>query len=207
MLPTKVPLKYPRMSGLILETSTEKGCLILTRKGKCVATHLLPDGPQLSKQLANDVHFFLKKHSFQPDFITVGTGPGSYTGVRVGAALAKALAYGWGIPLFGFCSLKAFLGKEQTPCAVLVDAKMGGLYILTNESKEPLLVPLAEAPQHLRSISLFLSPHPDTIKKRISLEGTWKETYPNAETLSTLSYNLFLQGETPPLSLYYFSSP
>lgn len=203
MLGKQASGKISAMSGLILETSTEKGCLILTDKGRCLATHLLPDGPELSKQLASDVQSFLKKHSFQPEFIAVGTGPGSYTGVRVGVALAKALAYGWNIPLFGFCSLKAFAPQNEPSFAVLIDAKMGGLYVLTNASETPTLVPLAQVSKDLHSIYLFLSPHPEAIKKRISLNGIWIEAHPDAEALSMLAYNLFLQGEEAPLILSY----
>jgi tRNA threonylcarbamoyladenosine biosynthesis protein TsaB len=39
------------------------------------------------------------------DTILVGCGPGSFTGVRVGIAAAKALGLGWGVPVHGFSTL------------------------------------------------------------------------------------------------------
>nr|NNM89613.1 tRNA (adenosine(37)-N6)-threonylcarbamoyltransferase complex dimerization subunit type 1 TsaB [Bacilli bacterium] len=39
--------------------------------------------------------------------VAVGTGPGSYTGVRIGVTAAKAFSYALEIPLFGFSSLEA----------------------------------------------------------------------------------------------------
>jgi tRNA threonylcarbamoyl adenosine modification protein YeaZ len=195
------------MNGLILETSTEKGCLILTTLGKPIAHKNLPDGPELSKSLAKEVDLILKKFQFQPDFISVGTGPGSYTGIRVGAALAKALGFGWNIPVFGFCSLKAFTPQNKTAFAILLDARMGGIFALTSDAQTPVLIPINEAQQTLSSFDLFISPHPEKIKKRIELKGNWIEASPDFEYLSDLSYDLFLKGEAPPLILSYLSHP
>jgi len=41
------------------------------------------------------------------DLITVTTGPGSFTGIRVGLAGAKGIALGLGVPLLGVTSFEA----------------------------------------------------------------------------------------------------
>ncbi|WP_269937519.1 tRNA (adenosine(37)-N6)-threonylcarbamoyltransferase complex dimerization subunit type 1 TsaB [Arthrobacter sp. HY1533] len=41
------------------------------------------------------------------DAIVVGTGPGPFTGLRSGIAMARTLAFTWGVPIFGMMSLDA----------------------------------------------------------------------------------------------------
>lgn len=41
------------------------------------------------------------------DEILVDCGPGSFTGVRVGLAAARALGLGWGVPVLGYSSMAA----------------------------------------------------------------------------------------------------
>ena len=49
------------------------------------------------------------------DFIAIGTGPGSFTGTRVGVMTAKTLAFALKIPLFPFCSLKIYTPDKEGP--------------------------------------------------------------------------------------------
>ncbi|MDO5752341.1 tRNA (adenosine(37)-N6)-threonylcarbamoyltransferase complex dimerization subunit type 1 TsaB [Arthrobacter sp.] len=41
------------------------------------------------------------------DAIVVGTGPGPFTGLRSGIAMARTLSFTWGVPLYGMMSLDA----------------------------------------------------------------------------------------------------
>ena len=154
------------MKTLYIETSTEKSCLAITDENLLI-TLPLSGGPELSKKLALEVHNLLKTNNFHPEQIAIGRGPGSYTGVRVGAALGKALAFGWGIPLAEFCSLKTFIPVCGGPFAVLVDARMGGIYVLTHSMDAPKLLSPVELEEELRDIPLLLSPHPILIERRI----------------------------------------
>jgi tRNA threonylcarbamoyladenosine biosynthesis protein TsaB len=192
------------MEALLLETSSEKGLIALAVNGSPGATKSLSGGPELSKSLALEVKNLLG--TSRPDCIAVGTGPGSYTGIRVGAALAKALAFGWQIPLFGFCSLLAF-APEAPEWAVLVDARMGGLYALTHSQPSPKLLSLAEAKVQLQDIPLLASPHPGLIQQRVALQGEWTETAPDPHRLAVLSSRLFLEGNPSSIALSYLATP
>lgn len=185
------------MLSLILETSSEKGCIILAENDLPIAVKSLPAGPALSKCLALEVKNMLSP-GLKIDLIAVGTGPGSYTGIRVGAALAKALSYGWKVPLIGFCSLEAF-----GPAPVLVDARSGGFYVMLG--KEPLLI----SPDDLRlqKIDSYNSPHPEMIKKRIDSRAVGFEVDADPKRLAELVYERFLQGGFTPLELNYLAFP
>jgi tRNA threonylcarbamoyl adenosine modification protein YeaZ len=188
------------MLTFILETSTEKGLLVLAEDGTPIAVKALPGGPELSKCLALEVKNLLKKRV--PELIAVGTGPGSYTGIRVGAALAKALAYGWNIPLLGFCSLKAF-----GPLPVLVDARGAGVYFLNAKCKMQNAELLPISSPILQNLPVISSPHPEWIKKRLSSGAVWHETEPDPKWLTELVYRQFLEEGTAPLELTYLCCP
>lgn len=61
------------------------------------------------------------------DAVVIGTGPGSYTGVRVGASYALGLARVWGAPVLGVSTLEALV-RGDGPQAVALDARKGNVY-------------------------------------------------------------------------------
>ncbi len=59
------------------------------------------------------------------DTILVGCGPGSFTGVRVGIAAARALGLGWGVPVSGMDSLALIAAGAPQADAILVAIEGG----------------------------------------------------------------------------------
>jgi tRNA threonylcarbamoyl adenosine modification protein YeaZ len=57
------------------------------------------------------------------DGLVVGTGPGSFTSIRIGLATARGLALGLGIPAAGVSSLYAFSGGQP-----VIDARRGEVF-------------------------------------------------------------------------------
>jgi tRNA threonylcarbamoyladenosine biosynthesis protein TsaB len=85
--------------------------------------------------------------------IGVGTGPGSYTGVRVGIATAKGLARGWDVPLVGASTLAAIAFGQLAAgesAIITLDARRNHVYagafqrthtdvkVMTEHGKYPL---------------------------------------------------------------------
>ncbi len=74
------------------------------------------------------------------DGVAVGTGPGSFTGLRVAMALAKGLAYGRRIPLFGVPSLDAWLAQEPQADVAVARAGAREAYVLPRGEAEVAIV-------------------------------------------------------------------
>ncbi len=67
-----------------------------------------------------------------PERLVVGTGPGSFTGTRLGVVAAKTLAWAWSVPLVGVSSLAADAAAAGWPGAVVVasaELLRGELYV------------------------------------------------------------------------------
>lgn len=59
--------------------------------------------------------------------VVVGTGPGPFTGLRVGLVTARMLALAWSVPVWGVCSLDA-LGAEHGDVVAVADARRREVY-------------------------------------------------------------------------------
>lgn len=83
------------------------------------------------------------------DAIAVGVGPGTFTGLRIGVATARALAHAWDIELRPVSSLAALAVGADDECApvlALLDARRGELFAALFEHGRELWAPFAATP-------------------------------------------------------------
>jgi tRNA threonylcarbamoyladenosine biosynthesis protein TsaB len=72
--------------------------------------------------------FARAKLSPHADLIAIGTGPGSYTGLRVGVSLGLGLARAWNAQVIGMPSLEAIAMTREGRITVSMDARRGNIY-------------------------------------------------------------------------------
>jgi tRNA threonylcarbamoyladenosine biosynthesis protein TsaB len=121
------------MLVLALATSGPFPCVGLWRGSGPVETAPL-GGADRGQSLMPAVDGLLSAHGLRPSdlgAIAVDLGPGSFTGIRVGVATAKALATALSVPLVGVTSLEALAvaaGPAPSVLLTLRDARAGEAY-------------------------------------------------------------------------------
>lgn len=123
------------MIVLAIETAGPTGGAAILSGGKIVAEETFQTRGRLGAELTPAIDAVLAKaglsQSNPPDIVAVDIGPGSYTGIRVGLAVAKGLAFGWSKPLVGVNSLEAIASlapPRHRRVAVAMDARRGEIY-------------------------------------------------------------------------------
>jgi tRNA threonylcarbamoyladenosine biosynthesis protein TsaB len=118
---------------LAIETSTQLGSIAVGHGRSVLAEVVLGLRVKQSEALLPAIEYALASaHVDKTDLarIIVGGGPGSFTGLRVAGATAKALARALRIPMFaysGLAALAASTASEKAVCA-LFDAKRNEVY-------------------------------------------------------------------------------
>lgn len=72
--------------------------------------------------------------------IAVGTGPGGFTGLRIGIATARALAQARDLPLAGVSSLAALAAPHGGVVVAVIDARRGEVFAASPGRFEPVAV-------------------------------------------------------------------
>ncbi|HEX6642661.1 MAG TPA: tRNA (adenosine(37)-N6)-threonylcarbamoyltransferase complex dimerization subunit type 1 TsaB [Thermoanaerobaculia bacterium] len=118
---------------LAIETSTTTGSVALGSDGAAVEIRLAPP-IRHAEALLPAIDYALASAGIAKRAlggVVVGGGPGSFTGLRIAAATAKALVQSLDVPLFaasGLLAQAALLADAGAPVCALFDARRGEVY-------------------------------------------------------------------------------
>ena len=125
------------------------------------------------------------------DRIAVGVGPGSFTGLRIGVATARALAQGTGAELAGVSTLRALArnaAESDRPVVAVIDARRGEAFAAAWIGDKEVMAPTALAPPALAEALRSLGAAPLTLgdgalRFRDDLEPAGAEIPPDDDPL------------------------
>lgn len=131
-----------------IETSTRVCSASLSIDGVTVFNEESSEGPSHAVLLGVFVEKALneaKARGCTLDAVAVSSGPGSYTGLRIGVSLAKGICFGCNIPIISLPTLKimanAVIKKQNDPEGIyypMLDARRMEVYssLFTNDGQE-----------------------------------------------------------------------
>jgi tRNA threonylcarbamoyladenosine biosynthesis protein TsaB len=135
---------------LAIDSSSKTAAAALVKDGLLISEAFLNNGLTHSHSLAPMIDSLIKNAGISPRDITqiaVTNGPGSFTGLRIGAAAALGFANALGIPCAGVSSLMAAaysaISYDGVVCAAM-DARRGQIYCAMFHVKHNILYRVTE---------------------------------------------------------------
>ncbi len=142
------------MLVLALDTTTSSGSCALARDGRVIGEQV-NDAPNAhAEHLPGDLIALLDRAGIAlsaVDAFAVATGPGSFTGLRIGIATMQGLAFAEGKPLVGVSGFDALaeIAGEAPRVATWVDAWRGEVFAALYEGGREVQAPVVARPEVL----------------------------------------------------------
>lgn len=157
---------------LSIETSTDICSVAVSQNGVCIYEKVDRSGPNHAVVLGTFVDqalSFLDGHLIPLDAVAVSSGPGSYTGLRIGTSMAKGISYGRSVKLLSVPTLQLMcvpillqeqITDDKALLCPMLDAKRMEVYAQIfdrglNEIR-PILADVVDAETYLP----YLEEHP-----------------------------------------------
>lgn len=122
------------MKILAIDSSAATASVAYTEDGLLIGEYTIDHKKTHSQTLLPMLDELMKMTEAKPetiDAIAIAAGPGSYTGLRIGAALAKGLAEGWGKKILPVSTLEGLAYRVRETDALvcpIMDARRGQVY-------------------------------------------------------------------------------
>ena len=207
------------MITLAFDSTAKAASVAALRDGIILAQETVDNGltqSELLLPMAEDMLKSLRLAYDDIDLLATAVGPGSFTGVRIGVALIKGLAFGKNIPCASVSTVEALaenlagLSGIVVPC---LDARRGQVYTALFRSSEEgivrltedMAIPLTELADMLRGYegeSIYLSGDGDLGARKALIElGMKTECTPtllvneNAASVAIVAERIYSRGE------------
>lgn len=105
---------------LVIDTSSPSAAMVATLDGEARRNFTMP---RLDRDLLKDI-----VRSQPVTTVAVASGPGSFTGLRVGVSFGLGLAMGLGVPIVPLPTLELQAARTDNPATAVVDAGRGRYY-------------------------------------------------------------------------------
>jgi tRNA threonylcarbamoyladenosine biosynthesis protein TsaB len=202
---------------LALDTATEEGSLALVAADRVLMEYSLESHGTYLTRLLPGVAALLTQTGKEPAdlaAVAVSVGPGNFTGLRIGLATAKTLAWSLNLPLVPVPTMEVLAAQfpfSPHPIGVVMDAKRGevfwGLFLCPEDQPRvlegPVRLAVAELPPRLTPPLLLTGPgldaHQETLTALLPAEIAWappEMRRPRAPTLARLALERLAQGQT-----------
>ena len=173
------------MNILALSTSTHRGSAAVFNDGSALATVAYADLKGHAERIFAAIDEALAEAGLSRaalSSVACDTGPGSFTGARVGVASVKGIALGLGLPVVGVLSLEAMAAAafgqgaagEGDVVLAAIDAKKNELFVaayaLEDGSLQPILAPCCRAALP-EALTLLTQPTQPTQQRRVVVVG------------------------------------
>ncbi|MFN9067180.1 MAG: tRNA (adenosine(37)-N6)-threonylcarbamoyltransferase complex dimerization subunit type 1 TsaB, partial [Bdellovibrionales bacterium] len=205
------------MWSLAIESSTQVASVALFNQNQVVSNRESRIQRSHSENLNSFVNDLLEESKITAadlKLISVGVGPGSFTGIRVSINLAKTLSYSCSIPIAAVNSLEALAlpyVDQKWPVLSLINAYknmsyyavyMNGIESL-NTIHKPHVIPMIEIKKIIDSKHLVIGDGylfyeklmPESLLS-LMIRPTSPEDFPMASTIGKIGLQKFEKGQT-----------